>query len=998
MMHVFNLTMGAVLVIGPSLCRAGEVSIQETRLDIPTYVLGPEDKNPPLWDSNVYPYPWQTDITRDRRMMAHRVVVLENRYLQVIILPDLGGRIYAAHDKTNGDFDFIYRNHVIKPGLVALRGAWLSGGIEWNFPTLGHTVNTVSPVQYRITRGEDGSVTCVVGATEWVRRMRWTVATTLCPERSWFKNRITLFNPTLTHNNGYFWANAAAHAWPDTRVIFPPTDYTYASRRANPQPWPFYGGIDRSWYKNVADAADFFCGVPGDFNGAYNVDRDCGTVHCASSFDSPGKKFWTWGTARSGAIWEDILTDSDGQYIEIQSGRCPTQGDTWIFEPHMQESWEEYWYPVKKMKGVVKANPDAAVNFSIDGGSLLVAVNVTRPLPNCWVRVLRDDQEAFHERVDLSPVAPLTRHIALPGTATAYRLLVLDADDREIISYSTAKSAIPPPELQPVMPDSGELTAEQAQLAGYYALKHWNVERAVTCFQEALRKDPDLVAALELLGRVYYKTGRLQEAYALFQRALERNEDEYTARYYRALCKIGLGIGERTEDDLYMIGRRAAYRHVAPLVLASIAVGRNDLVSAEQCLRRAVRHNPDDFKARVLLAAVLRRRAMSEEAAALVREVLKDDPVNGLAVVEGCLQGAAHELSLLRDDPQYYIEAACDYGEMNLAEDAAAALKLYEERRGSVQHPLVYYHLGHQWHTLGKAAAARAYFTKGSQVSPDYVFPFRTESEVALRTGLSYSPDDWKLHYYLGTLLTAWMRWQEGLAHLEQAASGAPKYSVLYRNLGEVYWHKTKEYRKAAAEYERAIACDPHDASLYVSLDRLYELMGWKDKQADLFLKLPAEAGRKCSLLLRKAAYLIDANRCDEALEILKSTVFHPWEGWTGAREVYLRAHHARADHLMRTGDYERAIEGLLAAMEYPENLGTGKPANPVCVVEHYKLGCCYKALARQQQADDYFRKAAAESRVVKADEVRSKAGAMRELGRVQEAEALLEKAGLTPQ
>ncbi|MCK4556857.1 MAG: DUF5107 domain-containing protein, partial [Candidatus Aminicenantes bacterium] len=164
----------AVLVILSSSIY-GEVTVREIEMKIPTYRSGPDDPSPPLWNSRVYPYPMQTDITRDKIVQTYRVVEMENDYIKLLILPDIGGRILAALDKTNNNFDFIYHNHVIKPGLVALRGAWLSGGIEWNFPTLGHTVNTFSPVNYKILKNEDGSVTCVVGTEEWVRRMKWEV-------------------------------------------------------------------------------------------------------------------------------------------------------------------------------------------------------------------------------------------------------------------------------------------------------------------------------------------------------------------------------------------------------------------------------------------------------------------------------------------------------------------------------------------------------------------------------------------------------------------------------------------------------------------------------------------------------------------------------------------------------------------------------------------------------------------------------------------------------
>ncbi len=386
MSKLFYTVMFLLIILGSCpLCP--QATAQEVRMKIPTYLTGPDDPNPPLVNPNVYPYPMQTDIRQRQSLQEHRVVVLENPYLRALVLPDLGGRLYAGLDKSNRDFDFLYHNHVIKPGLVALRGAWLSGGIEWNFPTLGHTVNTVGPVRFKRIEHADGSVTCVVGADEWVRDMKWEVFITLWADRSLIKTHVRLSNESLLHQNAYFWANAAMHAWPDTRVIFPPADHSYSFKRRNPIPWPVFQGVDVSWYKNTATPFDYFCGVPGDFNGCYNYDHDNGTVHIAYPYDSLGKKFWTWGTAPSGAIWEKLLSDSDGQYIEVQSGRMLTQGDAWIFEPHLVEEWDEYWYPVKGMKGFVQANPDAALNLVVENGKVWVALNVTRRFGNGRLRL-----------------------------------------------------------------------------------------------------------------------------------------------------------------------------------------------------------------------------------------------------------------------------------------------------------------------------------------------------------------------------------------------------------------------------------------------------------------------------------------------------------------------------------------------------------------------------------------------------------------------------------
>lgn len=941
----------------PGVARAGAASVRETTLEIPTYLMGSEDKNPPLWNLNVYPYPMQTDITRNKAVQSYRAVVLENDYIRVIVLPDVGGRIFAAHDKTNGDFDFIYHNHVIKPGLVALRGAWLSGGIEWNFPTRGHTVNTFSPVQYQIIQGDDGSVTCVVGTREWVRRMKWAVATTVYPDRSYFRNRILLYNPTLTDNNGYFWANAAVHAWPDTKVIFPPADYTYAGRRRNPQPWPNFQGQDLGWYRNTPHAFDYFCGTPADFVAAYNHERQCGSVHFASRHDSFGKKFWTWGVARSGLIWEDILTDQDGQYIELQSGRLLTQGDSWIFEPHLQESWDEYWYPIKNMDGFVKGNPEAAVNFVVRDQKLLVAVNATRPLHDATVRVLAGGKEIYRETLNLTPRDSWRREIPFTAAAETGQVVLLDSQGREILGYSPKREKVPPPELEPEMPTGETATAEELCLAGYYAMKHWNLLEAVELFGRSLEKDPGFTPALRWLAIIHYKTGRFGEAQRLADQVLRRNDDDHAARYYRALSRIALGDSERVEEDLDLLGRRAAYRHIAPFVQASLAVAAGDMSRAEERLRRALRENPGDLKAQVMLACVLRHQGRAEEAIRMVDEVSAIDPLDGLASLEKVFLGAAkpESLAALRNDPQYYLEAACDYLQMNLHQDAIAVLEQYAQQPGAAPHPFVCFYQGYLADRAGDAKSAKSHYAQGAKLSPDYVFPFRTESLAVLRAGLRHLPDDWKLRYYLGTLLTAKLQWREGLEQLLAARKAEPDYPVLYRNLGEIYWHELNDYARAQAVYEKAHALDPNDSAYHLALDRLYSLQGDHAKRDRLFQQAVPKVKGDFQVLLARAAYHTDVGQYDEALEILQRHTFHPWEGWTGARELYVRTLRLRVDRAIEQGKYDKAVDDLRLAMEWPENLGTGRPPNPDHAWEHYKLGLCYKGLGKSQLAAEHL-------------------------------------------
>lgn len=950
-----GLLMCLFLVSTMATAKAGQATVREVTLEIPTYKLGPDDKNPPLANWKVYPYAMKTEITREKAPQQYRAVILENDYIQVIILPELGGRIYAAHDKTNGDADFIYRNHVIKPGLVALRGAWISGGIEWNFPTHGHTTQTVSPVPYKILQGKDGSVTCVVGAMEWARRMKWSVFTTVYPDRASFHNRIVLHNPTLTHNNAYFWVNAAVHAWPETRVTFPPAEYTFAGMRKNPRPWPLFGGQDSSWYKTTPHPFDFFCGTPGDYQGAYHVERDYGTVHCASRHDAFGKKFWTWGTARGGMIWEDLLTDTDGQYIEVQSGRMPTQGDTWIFEPHLTERWDECWYPVKKMQGFVKANPDAAVNLAPRGDNLLAALNATREFRDAVVQVFADGKSVLSKAVTLGPTAPWQQELPGAGRAKQWRLVLRDADGREIIRCDRPENVkIAPPELEPEFPATDKATAEEVYLKGYYALKHWNPVQAAELFETALQKEPGFSPALRELAILRYKDGRFQDALDLATKALRRNDDDYKARYYRALAKIQLGIDERTEEDLDLISRRGAYRHVAPYVLASLAIKQKDYSRAETLLRQVVACNAQDMKARVMLAAVLHELNRTAEARALVDAVLVEDPLYHLAMIEKTLLEGKDACQTLGDDPQYYLEASCDFAEMGLVKNAVAALDL-----AKADHPLLALYRA-RYKADGQPQAAKEECRRAFELSADYAFPFRSEDEAVLNAALRQCPKEWKLHYYLGTLLASRNRWQEALKHFQAAETQSPNYAVLYNNLGEIYAQKLHDRAKATAAYEKAIAADPSDYHYYVTLDRLYAEAGDQAKRDALYQKAPAQVKGDFRVQLQRVHYLVDVGRYDEAFQLLQTHTFHPWEGWVAGRVAYLRVLHGRADKAIAERRYASAVKDLQLAMEYPENLGVGKPDKPNHGCEYYKLGLCYKAQGQKDLAKQCFSKAAA--------------------------------------
>ena len=154
---------------------ANHVRIWEEDCIIPTYSMAPPEKSPLFIEKRayqgstgkVYPLPVTEKVLDDKKDVSYRAVYLENEYLRVCVLPELGGRIQRAYDKTNG-YDFVYYNHVIKPALVGLTGPWISGGIEFNWPQ-HHRPSTYSPVDYTTTVNEDGSCLSLIHISEPTR-------------------------------------------------------------------------------------------------------------------------------------------------------------------------------------------------------------------------------------------------------------------------------------------------------------------------------------------------------------------------------------------------------------------------------------------------------------------------------------------------------------------------------------------------------------------------------------------------------------------------------------------------------------------------------------------------------------------------------------------------------------------------------------------------------------------------------------------------------------
>ena len=989
--------------------------VWEAPLSLPTYELGPPDPNPPLFDRArtrgrpSYPYPLLDNLTNKRVDKTYRAVFLENEYLRVTVLPELGGKLYAIYDKTAGR-DALYTNHVVKYAMVGIRGAWTSGGIEWNFPD-GHTLTTVSLVDYVTRMEEDGSAAVVVGDTERVQRMQWAVAIRLRPGRKVVETEVTLNNRRETPGRYWFWATAAARATDDMRFIYP-------MREAYPHAfWPVFSfpkhnGVDLSAYREVTNYLSLFARESRrDFFGVYYEKSDWGIAHVADRHELPGKKTWTWGTDDAGKIWIDKLTDNDGQYVEFQAGRFETQMEHEFIAPHRVERFTEYWFPLDKLGGGFnKVTKDVALRAEVTGDQARITANASAKFDDAELFIASPalgGKQIHSSRINLSPATPFAATVKLPAPMVIV-VRIRAKDGRELVHYYTDSPPDGNSDFKPATrptPDPAPASVERVYLAGLAADKKSNDQAARAAYNEALKLDPGYAPAHIALGLSFYRSGEYDRAEEHLEAALRRDRDAGDAHYYLALVRRAQNrVGEAIEQLKWCV--RAGHREsVARYALGEIDLDSGAINGALEQLSQSVRLDPRDLKARTVLAVAERRAGKLDAALARIDEVVREAPIDYFALHEQYNILKARKLDaqaervwtelwrLLAREPDALLELIFDYAAIGRAEAQTVAEKgFYEitQRQKKSPHPMLLYLLNSSSNQMAAAAA---------KIDPAYVFPSRVEEIAVLQETLKANPTDGRAAYYLGAALASKLRFKEALDAWRIAAQFDSKNAVGRRNYARALALVEDRKEEAAAALEHAIALAPDDHHLYLELDQLLAGMKQTERRVKLLEGAPEKARARTALLQSLAAAYADAGRFAEAVGLLERHTFTSGEGEGAALGLYRRAHLALAKQHQQAGRHVEAADAFIKATEYPANFGVGRPALQSQAREFVAAALEFEAAGRRNEAEKWLRRAAEDAlnSPTQPEEPWSehyyyKAVALDRLGRRDEARAIYER------
>ncbi len=920
------------LLLGGSCARAGgRATISEEIRTIRTYPFSDPDPLPVLAGSRnrgIYPYFRCDGFSHLARDQEWKVVRLENDFIRVWVLPQVGGKVWGAIEKSTGR-DFIYWNEVLKFRDIAMRGPWTSGGIEFNFGLIGHAPGTAAPVDYRLIEGADGSVSCIVGGIDLPSRTQWRVAIRLPRDEASFETTSFWYNPTPFEHPYYHWMNAAVHAGEDLQFYYP--GRYYIGHAGDAHPWPVSeNGVDLSLYRNHRFGGHkslHVLGRPADFSGGYWHDQDFGFGHWAPYSDMPGRKIWIWALSRSGAIWEDLLTDNNGQYVEVQAGRQFSQAalssgytspfTQAAFAPFASDAWRELWFPVKQTGGMVDASPEGILNVTRTEDRIRIAFNALRS-SRASLRVRVGGEDVFSEPVNLQPMEVMNKEVVVSPSETDIDVELGDGlrwSSRDDEGEDFSRPMVASPAANPPKRERAFLLGRQHELMRDYA-------KASEYYRECVAEDPGHVRALARLAEIMCRNSRYQDAREYAHKALAVDTYDPETNYVYGVAQMYLhNLGEAIEA-LGWAARSPAYRSAAFSLMSEIFFRRSHLEKAVEYARRALEFNRTSIRTLSVLALAQRKLGKAPDASCTLSRILESDPLNHFAHAEAYLQAPTpqnrlHLISLIQQELPHeaFLELAVHYAGLGLTAEATTLLEL------SPPHPAVLYWLAY----LTKDTAAdrsREYLAQAASASPYLVFPFRQETFPVLRWALAAN-GDWKTRYYLALL--CWSK--GGLDEAEERfreCGNAPDWAPFYLTRAQFLMAIGRP--EGDLDYKRALELGPDDWRVRLMLSRHYRIEG----EHSLALETAEVAHEKFPdnfiLGMEHARALIDAGSYPSALQVLASLKVLPYEGASEGRAMFERANLLLALERMGSGRLEEALEHIAASREWPEHLGAGKP------------------------------------------------------------------------
>lgn len=965
-----------------------KVTITEKKITIPTYKTGKPEKNPLFLENRayqgssgkVYPYPVTEKIHDTKENKEYTAVIMENKYVQITFLPELGGRIQRMLDKTN-NYDFVYYNHVIKPALVGLAGSWISGGIEFNWPQ-HHRPDTYLPINYKIQNNSDGSKTLWMSDVDRMYGTKVVIGFTLFEDKSYLKLDETFSNPTELPQTFLWWANPAVPVNDHTQSIFPPdvhAVFDHGKRAVSTFPiatgeyykMDYSKGVDISRYKNIPVPTSYMAAHSDyDFLGNYDYQKKAGLLHVADHHTSPGKKQWTWGNGDFGKAWDNQLTDNDGPYIELMVGTfTDNQPDfTWL-NPHEQKHSVEYFMPYREVGSVKNATINGAINLTKNKDIFELSTYTTAKYDKAHLDLKHGADVIKSFEINIAPDQPFSTSVTnIDYPLESLELALFDKDNNLLVSYKPQEKKIeniPDPAKAIDLPENIK-TNDELFLAGQHLEQYRHASfNPKDYYLEGLKRDPRDSRINNAYGLLLYRSGLFEESEKYFRRAVSRiNEHNTNPRSGTAMYHLGLSLLKQNNlteafDAFYKATWSDDTKAVSFFELMKLAISFEKYQESLNFAKQALNYNYQDMNTRFLKIHVLNLLGQSNKAHNLLKESLAIDPLNLALLYEAKLMNDDYSNDALLKQTSSKINDVLSLAELLIESgqftDAINILCLSDSNN-----PLKEYYLSYTYELMNQHEDALHHAQIAAQLSPDYVFPNKLFDVIVLKKIIELNTNDGLANYYLGNMYYDRKNYDLAQTYWEKCTRKNPEYSMAYRNLSIKYFNKDNQPQKALTALQTAFELDPDNARLVFELDNLYEKMNYPlTERLDFLTKNEKLVIQRDDSYIQLISLLNETGQYQKAYDKIMAHNFHPWEGGEGkvsSQYKYSLVELAKLD--LQNNQPQKAIDKMTKALTYPKNIGEGKLSTIHDNIVEYYLGLSYKQNNQPDQANFYLKEA----------------------------------------
>ncbi len=890
------------------------------------------DPNPfPIIEKNntIYPYYRFDGFSHTGKAQEWKMVKLENDYIIVYILPEMGGKLWGAIDKKTGK-EFIYKNDVIKFRDVAQRGPWTSGGIEFNSGVIGHFPGGATPVDYRLFIDDSGAAHCVIGGTDLPSHTTWRVDIVVPPNVSYFETNSQWYNATPFHQSCYYWSNAAVKSADDLHFYFP-GNY-WLGHNGVSHPWPINEqGIDRSWYKNNRDNEASSYHIFGSIDNYYVSffhDEHFGSGHWSPAWGTPGKKIWLWPQSRSGAIWEDLLTDTHGQYVEVQAGRMFNQNDIssgqtpfkqTSFMPFNADRWTERWFPVSEMDGVTRVSESGTIYLINSADALILQFCPIRKIHEPLI-ISINGKTISEETIELKPSETLKKTFSGIDPNSTIEISL----GKETLFSSKKDFTIH----RPVKSPTNALADDY--LLGVELVNRRYYTRALKTFLKFLEKESSNLDALSYVAELYYYREETDKAMNYCRKALEINAYHSWANFVYANIAKDNGNFTDAKDGFRFSMRSLEYRSASLELLAEMSLINGNITETKNLAQNALDFNRRNMNSYMVLAIAHRKSDDKVEATKTLDQILSIDPLNHFALFEksllnpGDISQKTFTNSFFNEmTVEEYLEIGLFYAKLGLADEAVDVLSL------APKHPTVYYWLAYL--TKDQKTSSDSFLDLAIQSNPKLVFPYRIETLKVLGWA-NTQQSSWKTDYYRALILWNRGRKEEALKYMKNWMD-EPDFEPFYY---------TRAYLEgigsdaALKDMKQAISVNPEQWRLYKELALMYQ----QRKNYPAALEIIEQGQKKFKgnfifdLVYAQTLALLDHHV--QSLKILEKINVLPFEGENSAHNVYVYDNLMLAIANYNKGKYNKTLLFLEKSELYSENLGSGKVSYPDYRVQNF--------------------------------------------------------------